>query len=680
MKNRKLIVLVEEINLMSGLRLFFLAIFNHVVSIRYLSCDWRWEKLVNVVRSVKICCDIGKCRFDLTQQTSMGGCIWDWVQLMDQVTADQVIKRLLAGGTFLNYLPAGIELERQEAFLRKLVQVEIYNAIMLALAYNNIERPCNNEANVVVLAKVSDLGGVLQEALPNSLKVDILGYSDVRSLLPIKIVWFLALQVNFIVGRIYENLFLSHQKNQEKPLTVGVQYAHGVDGPGPETNVLWWYSKSRLTSNRCLVFFDHLRFPATDQDIRHLKEGGYRYRILVSKANSTSKSPTQGFHGQSTQRIAANLSLLLNVIAKAPRIIAPIWQISRWLSVLVNVRRWQSVMENENIKILFSVEETGLDTMSLAADLVGAIRIGYHWSNLYPVNARLVPLHQVYFVWGSRHQSIVGKSLGGCSEVVLQSGCIFDNRESVEAFGDSVAELRQQLHASGVRHIIGVLDMSLGEASYYGADRHIEFYNCMLTWAESNCNIGLLIKPKSHGRPLAFDYAPDLSARFEILTKEGRAVLLEGKRSVVEAAMACEVVVALGYNSGGVVAALKGTRTVFWDPAQLEGGPLGPSFQQVNWGNPTFVFPTLDQLTQSLQHFLKSPSTLPNLGDFSPVLDMIDAFRDGDAALRIGSFVRCFLEAIERRADRSTALDEAVKEYQSKWGKDKVFLREDRNV
>ncbi len=669
---RKLVVFADTLSFFSGFRLFLLAICNQVRSVRYLSSTRPGRTWTQALQWLGLCSGIEKLDRDLTSQMPTGGCGWDWLEATVQTKAGVLVKRLLAERTLFGYLPAGIALPRQRAFLQKSVQLAIYSPLKLLLCCKLEQSRSAADTKEVALVNLSGLAPLLQEVLDDSRDVRLIGYADFRTLVLVRLVWFLLLQIGQLGRGCYA--YVSGRKERAgKPATFAIQYSQEIDDSLRRSKDLGWYSKSALTPDQYLVFFDHPTFPANDQTLRSLKERGYRYRILRSAANATSFS-TDDFPTINPRRVLSDLRALMRMLSQTSQAAAPYWQISRWLQMLVSLRRWQSLMETENIKVVSSREETGLDAISVAADIVGAIRIGYHWSDLSP-NTRVVYLQQVYFVWGSRYQSVVGERLGGYSEVLLTAGCVFDDADAKQLFRASAAESRRQLKLNGKALVIGVLDRSLQPRSRYPAARHRQFYEALLAWAASGPHVGLIVKPKHLTGPPVFDHAPELASRLNALIAEGQAVLLEGKRSVVEVALASDVVVSLGYNSGGTIAALAGTRSVFWDPEELRLGPFGSWFRKIKWDNPNVVFTSMRQLIQSVELFQERPSAIPGLGDLSSALDEVDPFRDGQAQLRMGSFVRWFMEAIVNGGDRSTALCEAIKKYQLEWGEDKVCSR-----
>jgi hypothetical protein len=73
-----------------------------------------------------------------------------------------------------------------------------------------------------------------------------------------------------------------------------------------------------------------------------------------------------------------------------------------------------------------------------------------------------------------------------------------------------------------------------------------------------------------------------------------------------------------------------------------------------------------------MDHWKKKP--ILGFGDWSPILDDLDPFRDGKAAYRITTYLNWLLEGFNQGRDRETILSDAAERYSQKWGADKICL------
>ena len=61
-----------------------------------------------------------------------------------------------------------------------------------------------------------------------------------------------------------------------------------------------------------------------------------------------------------------------------------------------------------------------------------------------------------------------------------------------------------------------------------------------------------------------------------------------------------------------------------------------------------------------------------DFGDWKPLLNEIDPFRDGLAAQRMGMYLKWILDGFAAEKSRETILAEAAERYCAQWGADKV--------
>ncbi|NQU64103.1 MAG: hypothetical protein HQ517_07455, partial [SAR324 cluster bacterium] len=62
------------------------------------------------------------------------------------------------------------------------------------------------------------------------------------------------------------------------------------------------------------------------------------------------------------------------------------------------------------------------------------------------------------------------------------------------------------------------------------------------------------------------------------------------------------------------------------------------------------------------------PEACSGFGDWTPGLDGLDSYRDGQASLRMGSYIRWVYEAIKQGISKEIALEAAAEKFQRKWG------------
>jgi hypothetical protein len=79
-----------------------------------------------------------------------------------------------------------------------------------------------------------------------------------------------------------------------------------------------------------------------------------------------------------------------------------------------------------------------------------------------------------------------------------------------------------------------------------------------------------------------------------------------------------------------------------------------------------------DAIDAIMEHF-QSDNGIPGFGDWSPIINELDPFRDGKAAKRMGTYLHWLIQGFEEGLDRDTILADAAERYAKQWGSDKVL-------
>jgi hypothetical protein len=198
-----------------------------------------------------------------------------------------------------------------------------------------------------------------------------------------------------------------------------------------------------------------------------------------------------------------------------------------------------------------------------------------------------------------------------------------------------------------------------------------ENYDFLLRKVLAEPWLGLVMKPKN----------PDTLRRrlgpVSVLLKEaeetGRAYIYEGgavqgSHSPAEAAMEADLVVHghLCAGTAGIESVLAGVPTLLMD---REGWPVSPLYR-LPFG--VVVFQEWPELWKACIEHWDSPTGTPGFGDWTPILDELDPFRDGRASERMGTYLKWILEGFSAGLDRDTNLADAAERYCQQWGYDKV--------
>lgn len=229
--------------------------------------------------------------------------------------------------------------------------------------------------------------------------------------------------------------------------------------------------------------------------------------------------------------------------------------------------------------------------------------------------------------------------------------------------------VRQALHVHGAEFIVAYADEnSVDDSRWHTGHEFMRVnYVFLLERVLDEPWLGLVLKPKVPST-LRRRLGP-VAALLERALATGRCHLFEGGavHGVYPPAVAalCADVMIHGHlcaATAGMESALAGVPTVLLD---REGWPASPLYRL---GVGRVAFTDWPALWETLREHRRRPGGVPGFGDWSPMLDEIDPFRDGRAAERMGTFLGWLLEGFKAGRDRDEALASAVERYAARWG------------
>ena len=241
---------------------------------------------------------------------------------------------------------------------------------------------------------------------------------------------------------------------------------------------------------------------------------------------------------------------------------------------------------------------------------------------------------------------------------------------------EDARRIREQLLNNGATRILAYLDENSANDARWGVGHHLPQvnYTFLLEKLLAEPWLGLVIKPKVPAtlrRRLG-----DVAELLQRAEATGRCYVHEargndpfqGSHPPAEAALASDLTIHgdLGAATAGFETALAGVPTLLHDP---ESSPSSPLYRL---GIGKVVFGDWESLWEACQQHWSSPNGIPGFGDWTPVLDEMDPFRDGKAAERMGDYVKWLLEGFRTGLDRDTVMANAAERYCAAWGSDKI--------
>jgi len=218
----------------------------------------------------------------------------------------------------------------------------------------------------------------------------------------------------------------------------------------------------------------------------------------------------------------------------------------------------------------------------------------------------------------------------------LDTGYVFD--ASFDYVRGRAHERRQQLQQRNIQFIIGYLNESV-QTNKYGLisrEDHCAELRTLFEWVLDHPDVGLLVKSQfMSNAPQRFPEIEKIEAEAR---KTGRYIeLTHGTHRNIffPAEMAFSADLVIGHAVGataGLEAALTKTRCVLLNP-------YGMVAQKELYEQADIVYPSLPKVLEAVHDFRAGDPERAALGDWSPILDSLDPFQDGQAGHRLRQLV-----------------------------------------
>jgi hypothetical protein len=217
----------------------------------------------------------------------------------------------------------------------------------------------------------------------------------------------------------------------------------------------------------------------------------------------------------------------------------------------------------------------------------------------------------------------------------IDIGYLFDS--SFDLVEERATELRKRLMNNSSQFIICYFDESVqSEDSKYGIIGIEHHYEEILNIAKlviEDPSTAVIIKTQFRKNTPAVMFKDDKI--IESAKATGRFVeLFHGKhRNIVfpaEAAMAADLVIGHCVGStAGLEAALSGSRCILLNPYEMQGSNI-EIFKQAD-----ILYDNMDSALSAISLFREGKSEYRDLGDWSSIINLFDAFQDRQSAVRL---------------------------------------------
>ncbi len=341
------------------------------------------------------------------------------------------------------------------------------------------------------------------------------------------------------------------------------------------------------------------------------------------------------------------------------------WVFKYYFTLLIKLSFFEALFFVNGSKILWVMNENDSETQfaAMAIHRQGGISLGTSWSQ--------VPLpewniqknsNDVFFAWGKRMVHIRAQ-IQDLNYYYVVSGypgdCYFKTeRERAKKYRIDLIEKYQ------VKDILTFIDNYVGNDLLTTRQTLLKIYEELFTWIEEDRKNFMIIKVKTMN---TFENLPELREKMGYLIEGGRLMLVS-ERSALYPGLASDVVLGISSITLTSLLATLGRPVIFFDPHRIfEKFPLEIPRAR--------IVAHVEDIVPSIKESLKQ-----NWGQFYNVVfprdrggGAIDPFVDGEAALRIKTYIGHLLEYYRKGSPREHALQYANEQFQKKWGKDYVI-------
>lgn len=435
-------------------------------------------------------------------------------------------------------------------------------------------------------------------------------------------------------------------------------YGHlNLDNPEVYSDLFFW-QQSELRAQDLVVLFGLPADPLDASKLAELRRHGLSAAVLRPEASRV--------NGVSIYQPSASPWLW------PERALERGWLKEQEAAYQALVSHWTTIFSSEDAKIYLSWFKYDATHMAIteAIQRVGGISAIYQRAYDSHPSAEMTIAADVVFGYSPTGFELEKKSRSRFNYYVA-TGYLGDHRFAL--LRPAAQTLRLRLLRNGARRVVAFTDENSADDSRWhtGHDLPRESYAFLLEKVLSEPWLGLVLKPKVP-RTLRRRLGP-VARLLEEAEATGRCLIYEqatlhGTYPPAAASLAADVAIHghLCAGTAAIESALAGVPTLLMD---REGWSISPLYR-LGEGNVVFKeWPALWQACQD--QWFGAP--IPRFGDWSPILDELDPFRDGRAAERMGTYLNWLMEGFKAGRDRETLMAEAAERYAEAWGNDKIF-------
>ncbi|MQF96393.1 MAG: hypothetical protein FI731_12030, partial [SAR202 cluster bacterium] len=443
-------------------------------------------------------------------------------------------------------------------------------------------------------------------------------------------------------------------------------YGQGnLDNPERHSDLFFW-QQSTLDGADLLALLQFPQFPMNEQNWKEFATHGIGAIKLHPAASAVPGIPA--YISTSSGRITSMISVPLHGPEGQ-------WVRREEAQFQLLKERWRELFKQERLKVSLNWYKYTADHFAISDAMEDAGGISCIYQRAYEADPSAQNTISADIVFGFS-QGVAGLERISGSQIKyhVTTGYLGDHR--FELVRGNSQRIRKNLRDHGAKKILAFLDENSSDDPRWAPGHQFmqADYEFLLNKLLEEDWLGLVLKPKVP-RTLRRRLGP-VSKLLQQAEATGRCFIFEAHENApphgwhppAEAGLASDLAVHGDLTAGtaGVECALAGVPTLLYDPM---GWPSSPLY---NLGLGETVFTDWETLWSACQRRLSDADGTSTIGDWTPLLDDIDPFRDGRASERIGTYVSWLLEGFRSGFDRERVMANAAERYCAAWGDDKI--------
>ena len=333
---------------------------------------------------------------------------------------------------------------------------------------------------------------------------------------------------------------------------------------------------------------------------------------------------------------------------------------------------WANLFARKNVKVYTTWYKVGSFHCAIADAIQSLGGVTAIYQRTYepltmPINT---VSSDIVFAFSSANAA-VERSNGSDIRYHVTTGYLGDHR--FKLLQDHATTMREMLQRHGAKRIVSYFDQNtLDDARWFTGHEFTQVsYAFLLEKVLAEPWFGLLLKPHVPGS--LHKHLGPVAALLARAEATGRCYVYQGQGITgsyppAAAALASDIAIHghLVAGTAGMESALAGVPVLLLD---REGWSASPLYQL---GVGKVVFNDWEGLWEACCQHWSTGEGVQGFGDWTPMLDALDPFRDGRAAERMGTYIQWLIEDFRAGLDRDTVMANAAERYCSSWGDDKI--------